>query len=153
VLSTPVLVQGDKPPAALLEEFEDVEESTLCATMGFWQGVNVLGPSLTLVTMNKLPFAPFNEPLLSARLEAASSEGRNGFTEIYVADTATKVAQGFGRLIRSATDKGVVAILDTRLRTKGYGPLIIRTLPEAGIFSDRDVVLSALKRLTSNKAA
>lgn len=146
-ITTPVLVQGEAPASQLLTEFAEVEESTLCATMGFWHGVNVPGPALSLVVMDKIPFAPADDPLMAARRGAVDNAGRNGFVEVYVAGAAIMLAQGAGRLIRTATDRGVVAILDPRLRTKGYGRTLLRSLPPMRQFTDRAVVEAALARL------
>ncbi len=148
-LRTPILCQGDAPPAQLIEQFAADEATSLCATLGFWHGVDVTGPSLSLVIMDKIPFGPMDDPLTKARMKAADDAGRSGFTDVYVAGATTKIAQGFGRLVRSGTDRGVVALLDPRMRTKGYGSTILRTLP-AGVrtYSDSDVVQAALARLT-----
>ncbi|NAZ87861.1 helicase C-terminal domain-containing protein, partial [Kineococcus indalonis] len=152
-VTTPVLVQGEAPTARLVQEFAAVEESTLCATMGMWQGVNVPGPSLSCVVMDKVPFAPLDDPLLSARREAADAAGRDGFTEVHVAAAAVALAQGAGRLVRTSTDRGVVAVLDPRLRTKAYGPLLLASLPEGmRRFSDLEVVTGALTRLVATTA-
>lgn len=148
-LSTPVLAQGDAPPAQLIDQFAADESATICATMGFWHGVDVQGSSLSCVVIDKVPFAPMNEPLLKARMESADAEGRSGFNDIYVTDAATMIAQGFGRLVRSGTDRGVVAILDTRLRTKGYGKTFLRTLPDIAVFHDKAKVTGALGRLAA----
>ncbi|NAZ77931.1 hypothetical protein GTQ99_21335, partial [Kineococcus sp. T13] len=148
-VSTPVLAQGEAPAAQLVAEFTGVEESTLCATMGFWHGVNVPGPSLSCVVIDKVPFAPADDPLLSARREAADAEGRDGFHDVHVAAAAVMLAQGAGRLVRTGTDRGVVAVLDPRLRTRGYGRTLIASLPEGmRLFAERDVVTAALTRLT-----
>lgn len=152
-ISTPVLCQGDAPPSQLLEEFADVEESTLCATMGFWHGVNVPGPGLSLVVMDKIPFAPMNDPLMAARREDADKNRRNGFTEVFVASAAVMLAQGAGRLIRTATDRGVVAVLDRRILTKGYSRAMISAIPNFGLYQDRDMVTGALTRLTGGAPA
>jgi ATP-dependent DNA helicase DinG len=103
-----------------------------------------------LVVIDKIPFKPGNDPLAKARKEYADKNGRNGFMEVFVAVANIMLAQGAGRLIRSLTDRGVVAILDTRLRTKAYGPVMMRSLPPMGVFSDLKQVCDALKRLTSS---
>ncbi|WP_432523740.1 ATP-dependent DNA helicase [Kineococcus sp. SYSU DK006] len=151
---TPVLAQGEAPAAQLVARFTEVEESTLCATTGFWHGVNVPGPSLSCVVIDKVPFAPADDPLLSARREAADAEGRDGFHEVHVAAAAVMLAQGAGRLVRTGTDRGVVAVLDPRLRTRGYGRTLIASLPEGmRLFGERDVVTAALTRLTGGAPA
>lgn len=149
MLPTPVLVQGDGPAGQLVHEFADREETVLCATMGFWHGVDVPGPSLSVVVMDKVPFAPGDDPLMSARRAAVDETGRNGFRDVYVTAAAVTLAQGVGRLIRTATDRGVAAVLDPRLWTKSYGPVILGSLPPMRVFSDREVVCAALTRLTA----
>ncbi|WP_432573331.1 ATP-dependent DNA helicase [Kineococcus sp. SYSU DK005] len=153
-VATPVLAQEEAPAAQLLRTFAQVEESTLCATLGLWQGVDVPGPSLSCVVMDKVPFAPADDPLMSARRTAADAAGRDGFAEVYVSAAAVLLAQGAGRLVRTATDRGVVAVLDPRLLTRAYGRTLLDSLP-AGMrrFSDRDVVTAALTRLTATTGA
>ena len=150
-VKTPILAQGEAPPGQLLKQFEDIETSTLCATMGFWHGVNIPGPSLSVVTIDKLPFAPMNDPLASARRDAVDKAGGNGFTEVYVNGATIMLAQGVGRLIRNATDKGVVAILDTRLTSKSYSQMMLRSLPPMRVFRDREVVIGALERIAAGR--
>ncbi|SDQ04330.1 ATP-dependent DNA helicase [Quadrisphaera sp. DSM 44207] len=147
-VGTPVLVQGEAPASALVRAFAEDEASTLCATMGFWHGVDVPGPSLSCVVMDKIPFPPVDHPLMAARRTAADRAGRDGFAEVYVASASTMLAQGAGRLVRTAADRGVVAVLDPRLRTKAYGATVRATLPPMRQFSDRSVVEAALARLT-----
>lgn len=151
-LDVTVLCQGDAPNGQLVETFRSDETSVLCATMGMWQGLDVPGPALTQVIMDKIPFAPMNDPLLAARRELADSRGNNGFTEVFVHGAAIAMAQGTGRLIRTATDRGVVAILDPRLRTKGYGRTLLGSLPPMRSFTDPAVVTAALQRLTGTPA-
>lgn len=118
--------QDDLPKMALLNEFADVESSCLFATAGFFQGVDVPGRTLSLVIIDKLPFPRPDDPLLMARRELV---GRNAFNQIDLPRAATQLAQAAGRLIRTRSDKGVVAVLDPRLVSKGYGKQIIETLP------------------------
>ena len=118
--------QGDLPKMALLSEFEAVESACLFATAGFFQGVDVPGRTLSLVIIDKLPFPRPDDPLLMARREMV---GPHAFSEIDLPRAATQLAQAAGRLIRSKSDKGVVAILDPRLATKGYGKRILSALP------------------------
>jgi ATP-dependent DNA helicase DinG len=151
-VSTPVLAQGDAPASQMIRQFTDDEASTLCATMGFWHGLDVPGPSCSLVIIDKVPFAPMDDPLMSARRQAADQAGRNGFTEVYVNQAAVMLAQGAGRLIRTGTDRGVVAILDLRLLSKGYGRTLLGSLPPMRQFRQREVVAAALTRLTGGPA-
>jgi ATP-dependent DNA helicase DinG len=122
----PVLTQSDLPKPALVARFAAEEQSCLFATMGFWQGVDVPGPALSLVTIDRLPFPRPDDPLLQARRDRL---GRAAFTTIDVPRAATLLAQGAGRLIRSAEDRGVVAVLDARLGTARYRWDLIRALP------------------------
>ena len=122
-----VLKQGDQPKPALVEAFRNEESSCLFATMGFWAGIDVPGPTLSLVTIDKLPFPRPDDPLHQARRERA---GASGFTTVDLPRTATMLAQGAGRLIRNATDRGVVAVLDRRLATSAsYRWELINALP------------------------
>lgn len=118
--------QDDLPKMALLDKFAAVESACLFATAGFFQGVDVPGRTLSLVIIDKLPFPRPDDPLLMARRELV---GKGAFTEIDLPQAATQLAQAAGRLIRSQSDKGVVAVLDPRLATKGYGKKIVATLP------------------------
>lgn len=126
-LAFPILSQGDLPKVRLIERFSAEPETCLFATMSFWQGIDVPGPSLSLVTIDRLPFPRPDEPLLQARRELA---GPNAFVTIDVPRAATLLAQGVGRLIRTSTDRGAVAVLDPRLATAGYGPKIVAALPK-----------------------
>ena len=121
-----VLAQGDLPKPALVEAFASDERSCLFATMGYWQGIDVPGPSLSLVTIDRVPFPRPDEPLLQARRERA---GPGAFRLVDLPRAATLLAQGAGRLVRSATDRGVVAVLDPRLATAGYRWDLVRALP------------------------
>lgn len=121
-----VLTQADLPKPALVEKFATDEQSCLFATMGFWQGVDVPGPSLSLVVIDKLPFPRPDDPLLQARRDRL---GRAAFSTIDVPRAATLLAQGAGRLIRTAADRGVVAVLDNRLGTARYKWDLVRALP------------------------
>ncbi len=111
----PILAQGDLPKPRLLSRFTDEHSACLFATMGFWQGIDVPGPSLSLVTIDRLPFPRPDDPLLQARRERA---GPRAFAEIDLPRAAVLLAQATGRLIRTATDRGVVAVLDSRLRQR-----------------------------------
>lgn len=125
-LDVPILTQRDLPKARLLERFAADEETCLFATMGFWQGVDVRGPALSLVAIDRIPFARPDEPLFQARREQA---GADAFNLIDLPRATTLLAQGAGRLIRSADDHGVVAVLDRRLATAAYRWDVVRTLP------------------------
>jgi ATP-dependent DNA helicase DinG len=122
----PILTQRSLPKARLLEVFTQDPATSLFATMGFWQGVDVPGPSLSLVTIDRIPFPRPDEPLLQARRERA---GPQSFALIDLPRAATLLAQGAGRLIRTATDHGVVAVLDPRLARAGYRWEMVQSLP------------------------
>jgi ATP-dependent DNA helicase DinG len=122
------LLQGERPKQKLLEAFR-AEPSVLFATASFWEGVDVPGEALSLVVIDRLPFAPPGDPIMAARLKALEAEGRQGFGELQVPAAALALRQGFGRLIRTATDRGLVAVLDRRILTKGYGRVFLASLP------------------------
>ncbi len=125
-LDVPILTQRDMPKARLLEQFAADDATCLFATMGFWQGVDVPGAALSLVAIDRIPFGRPDEPLLQARRERA---GADAFNLIDLPRATTLLAQGAGRLIRSATDHGVVAVLDPRLATAGYRWTVVQALP------------------------
>jgi len=129
-LTVPVLLQGERPRHALLEAFRE-RPSVLFASQSFWEGVDVPGDALSLVIIDKLPFQPPNEPLTAARLEVIERAGGRGFDEYQVPRAALALKQGFGRLVRTPTDRGVVAVLDPRLHTKSYGRVFVDSLPPA----------------------
>jgi ATP-dependent DNA helicase DinG len=121
-----VLTQSDLPKPALVERFTNDEQSCLFATMGFWQGVDVPGSALSVVTIDRLPFPRPDDPLLQAR---RSRLGRDAFGLIDVPRAATLLAQGVGRLIRTRSDRGVVAVFDTRLGKASYRWALVSALP------------------------
>jgi len=149
-LAFPILAQGDLPKTRLIERFAKDPETCLFATMSFWQGIDVPGPSLSLVTIDRLPFPRPDEPLLQARRERA---GTGAFVAIDVPRAATLLAQGVGRLIRSSTDRGAVAVLDPRLATAGYGPKIVAALPKMRRTRDRSEIEAFLRSLRDPAAA
>jgi len=112
-----------------------VEPSVLFATMGFWQGIDVPGEALSCVVLDKLPFAPPDDPIIQARTEALKDEGLDPFAAYQLPAAAIWLKQGFGRLIRSRRDRGVIAILDRRLLTHGYGRFFLDSLPPAPVTS------------------
>jgi ATP-dependent DNA helicase DinG len=132
-----LLVQGQLPKKRLMASFAAEETSTLVATMGYWEGIDVPGPSLSLVVIDKLPFPRPDDPLTQARREAVEARGGSAFGEIDLPIATMLVAQGAGRLVRSEQDRGVVAILDRRLHHKGYGRRMLVSLPRLLRTSDR----------------
>lgn len=146
-LDTPVLIQGDAPAPQLVQRFKEEVDSTLVATMGMWHGLDAPGPTLSLVIIDKIPFKPMDDPLMKARQEDVESRGGNGFMEVYAASANVMLAQGVGRLIRHSTDKGIVAILDTRLVTKGYGRAMLKSLPPMFYTNSKEQVMNSLNNI------
>ncbi len=135
-----VLVQGDAPRERLLERFRDEVDSVLLATSTFWQGVDIPGESLSLLVIDKLPFSAPGDPLHEARCEAVETAGGDWFRDFALPTAVLQLRQGFGRLIRSHADRGVVAILDPRLRTRAYGRAFLDALPRSPLADDRAAV-------------
>ncbi len=125
-----LLVQGDAPRSALLDRFRKEPHPVLFATASFWQGVDVPGEQLSCVIIDRLPFAVPTDPVVAARLRLIQEDGGNPFLEYQVPQAVISLKQGFGRLIRSRTDRGVLAILDTRILTKNYGTIFLESLPD-----------------------
>lgn len=144
-----VYLQGEESIGTLVDEFTDDEESCLFGTLTLWQGVDVPGPALSQVIIDRIPFPRPDDPLLQARKEAADAEGRSGFMEVAATHAALLLAQGAGRLLRHITDRGVVSVLDPRLRTKRYGSYLLRSLPPFWSTTDPQVVRGALRRLNA----
>ena len=129
----PLLRQGEMPKNRLLERFRKAPGSVLCATASFWQGVDVKGQALRAVVIDKLPFRVPSDPVVAARLRRLREEGENAFLGYTVPDAVITLKQGLGRLIRSRRDRGILAILDSRLRTKTYGEIFLQSLPSCPI--------------------
>ncbi len=127
----PLLVQGERPKHMLLSRFRASERAVLVATMSFWEGVDVPGWALRLVVLDKIPFAPPSDPVVAARSARIDREGGNGFAQYSVPAAAMTLKQGFGRLIRTQRDTGVVAVLDGRILRRGYGRALLASLPPA----------------------
>jgi ATP-dependent DNA helicase DinG len=144
----PVLLQGEEALPLLVRRFREEPASCLFGVMSLWQGVDVPGESCQLVVIDRLPFPRPDEPLAAARAAAVDAAGGSGFASVSVPIAAIRLAQGVGRLIRSTGDKGVVAVLDSRLETaRGYGPFLRKSLPPFWYTTKREVALGALKRL------
>jgi ATP-dependent DNA helicase DinG len=133
-------VQGSAPKATLLEGFRRDGHAVLFATSSFWEGVDVPGDALRLVVIDKLPFDVPTDPLVAARVRRIEEEGRTAFMEYLVPSAAIALKQGFGRLVRSRRDHGIVAVLDRRLTSKGYGKVFLRSLPPAQRCDTREAV-------------
>ncbi|GAA3888362.1 ATP-dependent DNA helicase [Saccharothrix violaceirubra] len=146
-LEYPVLCQGDDSTGQLVKRFAEDTRTCLFGTLSLWQGVDVPGPALQLVVMDRIPFPRPDDPLASARQKAVESRGGNGFLTVAATHAALLLAQGAGRLLRSMSDKGVVAILDPRLATARYGGFLRASLPPFWTTYDPEIVRAALKRL------
>ncbi|BBZ71246.1 putative ATP-dependent helicase DinG [Mycobacterium paraseoulense] len=146
-LSTPVLCQGDDSTSALVEQFSADAQTSLFGTLSLWQGVDVPGPSLSLVLIDRIPFPRPDDPLLGARQRAVAARGGNGFMAVAASHAALLLAQGSGRLLRRVTDRGVVAVLDSRMVTAGYGGYLCASLPPFWQTTDPAQVRAALERL------
>jgi ATP-dependent DNA helicase DinG len=132
----PCFLQGDISKAGLLEKFKKTDNAVLFATSSFWQGVDVRGQQLSCVIIDKLPFAVPTDPIVAARQKFIDENGGGSFFEYSIPQAIITLKQGMGRLIRSTTDKGVLAILDPRLRTKAYGKIFLDSLPRSKVTSD-----------------
>ncbi len=136
----PMLLQGDAPKSALLEEFRATPHCVLFATSSFWQGVDVQGEQLSCVIIDRLPFAVPSDPVVAARVKAIDSNGGNAFFDYQVPAAVITLKQGFGRLIRSLHDRGLVALLDNRILKKQYGRIFVDSLPNYRRSTDLNVV-------------
>jgi ATP-dependent DNA helicase DinG len=132
----PMLLQGTAPRSALLQQFRDTPHAVLLATSSFWQGVDVVGERLSCVVIDKLPFASPGDPITAARIEAITAEGGDAFNDYQVPLAILTLLQGLGRLIRHRNDRGVLAVLDPRLRTMGYGRRFLESLPPSPVTWD-----------------
>lgn len=146
-LDTPLLCQGEDSTAALVEAFAADPRTSLFGTLSLWQGVDVPGPSLSLVLIDRIPFPRPDDPLRSARQRAVTAHGGNGFLTVAAGHAALLLAQGAGRLLRGVEDRGVVAILDSRMATARYGGYLRASLPPFWQTTDSALVRAALNRL------
>ncbi|MFD9946170.1 ATP-dependent DNA helicase [Nonomuraea sp. NPDC059023] len=148
-LDVPLLCQGDDSTMLLVKQFAESEPTCLFGTLSLWQGVDVPGPSLRLVIIDRVPFPRPDDPLTSARQRHVQARGGNGFMTVAATHAALLLAQGTGRLLRSMDDKGVVAVLDPRLATARYSGFLLGSLPPFWRTTDPAVPRAALKRLSS----
>ena len=132
-LPYPVLLQGERPKRELLKLFVNQAPAVLFATMSFWEGVDIPGDPLRLVLIDKLPFDAPDDPLMVARGQRLTAEGKSAFASLQLPRAILRLKQGFGRLVRGRDDRGIVAILDRRVQTKGYGRQFLRALPDAQV--------------------
>ncbi|WP_297645939.1 ATP-dependent DNA helicase [Pseudonocardia sp.] len=146
-LETPLLCQGDDSTMQLVKKFAEDEPTSLFGTLSLWQGVDVPGPSLSCVIIDRIPFPRPDDPLVAARQRATDARGGNGFLSVSATHAALLLAQGAGRLLRGMDDRGVVAILDPRLATARYGGFLRASLPPFWPTDDREKVHAALRRL------
>lgn len=135
-IAYPALLQGTAPRSILLERFKTTPNAVLFATSSFWQGVDVPGAQLSCVIIDKLPFAVPSDPIVAARVRALQDDGRNAFAEYQVPEAVLALKQGFGRLIRSKTDRGILSILDNRIQRMQYGRIFIESLPDYTVTQD-----------------
>ena len=145
-----ILLQGESSLKTLVEEFSEDVDSCLFGTMSLWQGVDVPGDSCRLVVMDRIPFPRPDDPIAQARTESVNRHRGNGFMAVSAHHAAIRMAQGAGRLIRSVNDRGVVAVLDSRLATKRYGGYLMRAMPPMWPTQNKQAVVGALARLSES---
>ena len=146
-LGYPILCQGEDSLPQLIQKFSADPRTCLFGTLSLWQGVNVPGAACQLVLIDRIPFPRPDDPLATARQEAVAKAGGNGFMAVAASHAALLLAQGAGRLIRAGGDRGVVAVLDSRLVTKQYGGFLRAGLPDFWPTTDPQVAYAALRRL------
>lgn len=148
-VDTPILVQGEDQLPTLVRKFTDDDEASLFGTLSLWQGVDVPGRTCRLVIIDRIPFPRPDEPLSQARSQAVAASGGNGFMQVSASHAALLLAQGAGRLLRRHDDRGMVAVLDPRLRTARYSGFLLASLPRMWPTTDGEVARAALKRLNA----
>jgi len=151
-LNQPLLCQGDDATAQLVRQFAADEATCLFGTLSLWQGVDVPGPALQLVVIDRIPFPRPDDPLASARQRVVAAHGGNGFMTVAVSHAALLLAQGAGRLLRTLEDRGMVAVLDPRLATARYGGFLRASLPPFWVTTDPAVARDALRRLAAQSS-
>ncbi len=139
-----VLVQGSASKRALMQQFMAHARAVLVGSQSFWEGIDVPGDALQCVLIDKLPFPPPGDPLVEARVKRLEAEGRNAFNEYFVAEAAVSLKQGAGRLIRTETDRGLLAVCDPRMLSMGYGRRLREALPTMTLIRSEDEALAWL---------
>jgi ATP-dependent DNA helicase DinG len=148
----PLLQQGEGSRSELLERFRKLGNAVLVGSQSFWEGVDVRGQALSLVVIDRLPFAAPDDPVLAARIDKMNREGRNAFMEYQLPQAVISLKQGAGRLIRDETDRGVLMICDPRLVSKSYGKRIVASLPPMKRTRDVDEVTAFFSGATVEPA-
>jgi ATP-dependent DNA helicase DinG len=133
----PLFVQGEQPRSLLLDQFRESGNGVLLGSSSFWEGVDVIGEALSLVVIDKLPFAAPDDPVMEARSGSLRRAGGNPFTQLYLPQAVISLKQGAGRLIRDITDRGALVVCDPRIRTKSYGRVFLESLPPMKLAADR----------------
>ena len=151
-LDFPLFVQGEAPRSLLLERFRESGNGVLLGTASFWEGVDVLGEALSLVVIDKLPFAAPDDPVMEARSDMLRGEGGNPFMDLYLPQAVIALKQGAGRLIRGEQDRGVLILCDPRLRTRSYGRAFLDSLPPMRPAAGREEVLEFFERAQDEPA-
>jgi len=147
IIQYPVLVQGEASRHKLLERFRELGNAVLLGTASFWEGVDVKGQALSVVMIDKLPFASPGDPVVKARINALEHQGREPFIEYQLPEAVLTLKQGIGRLIRDDSDKGVLMLCDPRLKNRGYGNIFLESLPPMRRTSDIDEVIKFLAEI------
>jgi ATP-dependent DNA helicase DinG len=145
-LRFPMFIQGEKSKSGLLESFRNTPKAVLFATSSFWQGVDVQGEQLSCVVIDKLPFSVPSDPVVAARIAQITESGGNAFYEYQIPTATILLKQGMGRLIRSKTDRGILALLDKRMITKSYGKIFLQSLPPVPLTHDSNKIRTFLRR-------
>jgi ATP-dependent DNA helicase DinG len=148
-----VLVQGEASKRQLMQRFLDSAGAVLVGSQSFWEGVDVPGAALQCVVIDKLPFPPPNDPLVEARVQRLEADGRNAFSDYFVAEAAVALKQGAGRLIRSETDRGLLVVCDPRMATMAYGRRLFAALPPMGRVDTEDEAIAWLRELAAESVA
>jgi ATP-dependent DNA helicase DinG len=145
-LRFPMLIQGEKSKSGILDSFRNTPNAVLFATSSFWQGVDVQGEQLSCVVVDKLPFSVPSDPVVAARIAQINESGGNAFYEYQIPTATILLKQGMGRLIRSKTDRGILALLDKRILTRSYGRMFLQSLPPAPLTNDANMICNFLKQ-------